>query len=144
MAEIGSNAPPVAPPTLEEAAAWVGFEVDDLDGARVGRVQGVFADADGAGPAWLVVALERRGLLRRRTGPAVAVPVRECAAAASRVWIALPRPALDSAPPVDPARRLLREHELAIGAHYGIGEADGRCAEVAGRPQGSVTAQPAA
>jgi len=134
---------PAAPPTLEEATAWVGFEVDDLDGARIGRVHGVFADAGGGAPAWLIVALEPRGRLRRRAGPAVAVPVRECVAAAGRVWIALPRRALDSAPKIDPARPLLREHELAIGAHYGIGEADGRCAEVAGRPQSSVTAQPA-
>jgi hypothetical protein len=139
-----ADAPPAAPPTLEEATRWVGFEVDDLDGTRVGRVHGVFADSDGGAPAWLIVTLARRsGLLRRRGGLAVAIPMRECAAAAGRVWIALSRRARDSAPTVDPARRLLREHELAIGAHYGIGESEGRCAEVAGRPQGSITARPA-
>ncbi len=138
-----AEAPPAAPPPLEEAIRWVGFEVDDLEGARVGRVHGVFADAGDGAPAWLVVALGQRRLLGRRRGAAVAVPLRECAAAAGRVWIALPRRALGSAPTVDPARPLLREHELAIGAHYGIGEAEGRCADVAGRPQASVTARPA-
>ena len=142
MAEMGSEAPPAPPPTLEEAIDWIGYEADDADGVRVGRVHGVFADADGGSPAWLIVARERRGLLRRRAASAVAVPARECAAA-GRVWIALPRQVLDSAPTVDPARPLLREHELAIGAHYGIGEAEGRCAEVAGQPQGSITARPA-
>ena len=49
-----------------------------------------------------------------------------------------------SAPVVDPARPLLREHELTICAHYGIGEAVGRAAEVAGRPEGaSPLARPA-
>jgi hypothetical protein len=48
------------------------------------------------------------------------------------------------APTVDPTRPLLREHELAICVHYGIGERVGRAAEVAGRPEGSVSAQPVA
>jgi hypothetical protein len=43
---------------------------------------------------------------------------------------------------VDPARPLLREHELTICAHYGIGERAGRAAEVMSRPEGSVTSQP--
>ena len=45
---------------------------------------------------------------------------------------------------VDPTRPLLREHELAICAHYGIGERVGRAAEVAGRGDGEVTAVPLA
>jgi len=48
-----------------------------------------------------------------------------------------------AAPAVDSARPLLREHEAAIGAHYGLGEAVGRPAEIAARPEGAVTAQPA-
>jgi hypothetical protein len=44
---------------------------------------------------------------------------------------------------VDPSRPLLREHELAICAHYGIGERVGRAAEVVERPKGSLTAKPA-
>jgi hypothetical protein len=143
MADL--DAPPAAPPGLEEAAGWLGFEVDDPDGARVGRVRGVFVDAGDGAPTWLIVALARRGLLRRRReGAAVAVPVRECAGAAGRVWTALPQRALAAAPRVDPARPLLREHELAIGAHYGIGAAVGRCAELAGRAAGSVTSRPPA
>ena len=102
---------------------------------------GPFADAEGGAPAWLIVVLEHRGFLgRRRKGAAVAIPARECAGAGGRVWTALAERALRSAPAVDPTRPLLREHELAIGAHYGIGEGEGRCAEVAGRPEGAVTA----
>ncbi len=44
---------------------------------------------------------------------------------------------------VDPNRPLRREHELAICAHFGIGEAVGRAAEVRERPEDTVTATPA-
>lgn len=133
-----------APPSAGEAAAWTGSEVDEVGGARVGRVTGFFVDAESGRPAWLIVGLERRGFLgRRRRGGAVAIPIRECAGAARRVWTALGGVAVRSAPPVDPARPLLREHELTLGTHYGIGEDEGRCAEVAGRPQAAVTSRPA-
>lgn len=136
--------PPGAAPTMDEALGWLGFEVGGVDGRPVGRVHGVFVDAESGVPAWLVVARVRRGLLgRRRAAPAVAVPARECAGAAGRVWTATPSRVVESAPPIDPSRPLLREHELAIGAHYGIGEAEGRPAEVAARPEGTITAQPA-
>ncbi len=140
----GAPAPGPAP-TTAEALGWIGFEVDGVDGAPAGRVHGVFVDSESGAPAWLVVARVRRGFPgRRREAGAVAVPARECAGAAGRVWTALPSRALESAPTVDPRRALLREHELTIGAHYGIGEGEGRCAEVAGRPERSITAQPAA
>ena len=137
-------APTAGPPTLAEAMGWLGFEVDEVGGARVGRVRAVFADVAGGRPAWLIVGLERRGpLLGRRRGRLVALPLRDCAAAAGRVWTAHGREALRTAPAVDPTRALLREHELTICSHYGIGEKVGRAAEVAGRDEGSVTAQPA-
>ena len=117
-------------------SGWSGLDVDDVGGDRVGRVRGAYVDADDGGPAWLVVALGRRGAKK------VVVPARECAVAAGRAWTALPREALREAPAVDPSRPLLREHEAAICAHYGIGPAVGRHAEVAARPPGSVTAQP--
>jgi hypothetical protein len=125
------------------AESWLGSEVDDVGGKHVGRVQAVFADAGSGQPAWLLVALRRRmPLLRRRAAALVAVPVRDCATAPGRVWTAHPAEALRTAPTVDASRPLLREHELAICAHYGIGERVGRAAEVAGRAEGSVTAQP--
>jgi hypothetical protein len=143
VTEAGSAAAGL--PGLAEAIGWAGFAVDDVGGARVGRVRGVFADAVSGEPAWLVVGLERRiALLGRRRGRLVAVPLRDCAAAAQRVWTAHRRGALHTAPAVDPTRPLLREHELAICAHYGIGERVGRAAEASERPEGTITAQPTA
>jgi hypothetical protein len=135
---------PAPPPSAEEARKWVGHEVDEMGGAKVGRVHGFFADAASGEPTWLIAALSRGGLsLRRRPQRLVAIPVRDCAGGGARVWAAHEREAIGAAPMVDPTRPLLREHELTICAHYGIGEKVGRAAEVAARPQGAVTSEPA-
>jgi len=125
-------------PSPAETREWIGCAVDDLDGAGVGRVQGFFVDAGSGDPIWLIV---KPG--RRRAGT-VAVPLRDCAAAAGRAWVAHERETIRSAPVVDPTRPLLREHELTICAHYGIGERVGRAGEVVGRPEDAVTSQPLA
>jgi hypothetical protein len=116
--------------------SWQGFELDDLGGSQVGRVHGVFRDAESGEPSWLVAALGRRRI------KLVAVPLADCAGASGRAWAAHQAEVLRAAPGVDPTRPLLREHELAICAHYGIGEGVGRAAEVAGRPEGAVTSRP--
>jgi hypothetical protein len=117
--------------------SWVGFDLDDSGGSRVGVVQGAYADAESGERSWLVA-----GLGRRRS-KLVAIPASDCAAAGGRVWVAHDKEAMRSAPAVDPGRPLLREHELAICAHFGIGESVGRAAEVAGRDEGAVTSKPA-
>lgn len=140
-----SEAPPAGLPKLEQAGQWVGSTLDDVKGRAVGQVAGVYADTEGRGPAWLVVAVgrgRRRLPFGRRATKSVAVPLRECAAMPGRVWTAQERQAVRNAPSIDPARSLLREHELTICLHYGIGEQVGRHAEVAARTARSITAQP--
>jgi len=124
-------------PSAAETARWVGTEIRELDGAAVGEVDGFFVDSSGGDPAWLIARLGRR-----RSARLVAIPLRSCAGAAFGVWVALEGEELSTAPVVDPTRPLRREHELAICAHFGIGEGVGRAAEVAGRPEGAVTASP--
>jgi len=142
-----SEAAAAPPPGLDEARSWVGLELDDAEGRAAGRVGGVYADAGSGAPVWLLVTVgrRRRGFLGigRRDPKAVVVPLRECAAMPGRAWTAQPLEAVHGAPAVDPSRPLLREHETAICAHYGIGEGAGRHAELAGRAAGTVTAQPA-
>jgi hypothetical protein len=115
----------------------IGFEVDDLAGTKVGNVHGTYVDSESAEPAWLIVSVGRR------RSKLIAVPIADCAAASGRVWVAHDREVLGSAPGVDPTRPLLREHELAICEHFGIGERVGRAAEVAGRDADSVVSKPA-
>jgi hypothetical protein len=131
-----SEATATAMPTLEEARGWVGHGVDEIGGGGIGKVHGFFVDAGSGQPTWVIAKQGRLG------GTLVAVPLRDCAAGAGRVWVAHERGAVRSAPVVDPTRPLLREHELTICAHYGTGDRVGRAAEVAGRPEGSVTSRP--
>jgi PRC-barrel domain len=130
--------PTPQPLSAAEVAAWTGYDVDEIDGARVGRVEGLYADAASGEPTWLVVAMGKRRPKR------IAVPARDCAAAAGRVWIAHGREALRAAPAVDRARPLLREHERTICAHYGIEPAAGRHAAVAQGRRDEITSLPVA
>jgi hypothetical protein len=132
MAEVPSS----SLPSVAEVKGWVGHAVDDVGGAVVGQVQGFFVDAEGGEPTWLVA---RQGRVR---GTIVTIPLRDCAGGGGRVWVAHAGDAIRGAPVVDPTRPLLREHELTICAHYGIGERIGRAAEVDARAQGSITSQP--
>lgn len=125
-------------PSLAQAQEWVGAELTEHDGEKTGEVIGFFVDAESHEPAWLIARLGRR------RGRVVAVPLGFCAGAAFGVWVAQEGERLSAAPVVDPARPLLREHELTICSHFGVGEAVGRAAEVAGRPEGAVTALPPA
>ncbi len=141
-----SEAQPAAPPDLAEARSWIGSRLDDVAGKTVGLITGVYADAESGSPVWLVLVEgggRRRLPFGRRGTKTVVVPLRECAAMPGRVWTAQGRQVMRDAPSVDPARSLLREHELTICIHYGIGEQIGRHAEVANRPAASITAQPA-
>jgi len=136
-----SEAGVTGPLGLDEARAWLGNDVDDVDGRQVGFAHSFFLDAASGAPAWLVVSSKPK---RRRLGSShVVVPAADCAAVAGRVWVAHGRDSIRSSPVVDPGRPLLREHELTICAHYGIGERVGRAAEVAGHAEGSVTSNPA-
>jgi hypothetical protein len=144
MADATETLPEPGTPSREEAGGWVGWELDEVSGAAVGHVHAVYVDSRSGEPAWLIAAFGQGGFLGRRRAILVALPLRDCAGAAGRVWTAHGRGSLRDAPIVDPRRPLLREHELAICAHYGIGERVGRAAEVAGRAHGSVTSQPVA
>ncbi len=124
-------------PSVEEARRWRGYAVDDVDGSKVGELHRVFVDALDGTPTWLIV---KRGGRFNRT--LLSIPLRDCATGAGRIWVAHPSQAIRSSPAVDPRRPLLREHELTICAHYGIGERVGRAAEVAGREAGAVTSRP--
>lgn len=120
-----------------EALGWLGAEVAELSGDSVGQVEGLFVDAESGEPAWVVARLGRR-----RRARVVALPFANCAGAPFGVWVAQEADAIRSAPVVDPARPLRREHELTICAHFGIGEKAGRAAEVAPRAEGEMTATP--
>jgi hypothetical protein len=130
------------PVPLAEAIGWVGGPLADLEGGDVGEVQSVYIDSTSHEPAWLVAKLAGSGR-RGRGARVIAVPVDVCAGAAGvGVWAAIEGGRLRGAPVVDPTRPLLREHELTICEHYGIGEDLSRAGTVAELADGAVTAIP--
>jgi hypothetical protein len=137
---------PGALPSLAEALGWIGLPLDDIDGRGVGQIEGLYADPETDEPVWLVLktGARRRRLFGfgRRNTKTVVVPLRECAAMPAGAWTAQRAEAMLAAPAIDAARPLLREHEAAICAHYEIGAAVGRNAQIAARPASAVTAQP--
>ncbi|HWA55079.1 MAG TPA: hypothetical protein VG816_13000 [Solirubrobacterales bacterium] len=132
-----TDSPPAAPVSLEDVKSWRGHGVDEIGAEGIGEVHGCFVDAERGQPSWLIAKLGRFG-----SGTLVAIPIADCAAGAGRVWVAQERERIRSAPVVDPTRPLLREHELTIASHFGIGAGVGRAAEVSGRAEGAVTSQP--
>jgi hypothetical protein len=134
MAEPGA-------PDATAAAGWIGGPLSDLEGERIGAVEGLYIDAKNHHPAWVVARLNPTK--RRDRGRVVAIPAGVCAGAPGvGVWIAEDGEMLRAAPVVDPGRALLREHELTILGHYGIAGEVGRAGEIADRDDGDVTAIP--
>jgi hypothetical protein len=130
------------PVPLGEAIGWVGGPLADLEGAAIGEVQSVYIDSTSHSPSWLVAKLAGSGR-RERGARVVAVPVDVCGGAAGvGVWAAIDESLLRGAPVVDPGRPLLREHELTICEHFGIGEEVGRAATVAELVDGAITSIP--
>jgi hypothetical protein len=107
-----------------------------MGGGVVGRVEGVLVDAESGDPAWLLVRMGR-------FGHHSALPFSHAVGGVGRVWAPYDRDMVRQAPRVDAGPPLTRERELELCAFYGIGEDAGRGAEIATRPEGSVTAQPA-
>lgn len=124
-------------PGLEDVKAWHDYQLDEISGQGVARVEGLFVDSETGEPAWVLAKLGRFGKI-------VPVSVRECAAAAGRVWVPHDREVIRNAPAVDPSMPLNREQEMQVLEYYDIPETVGRGAEIADRAEGSTTAQPPA
>jgi hypothetical protein len=130
-------AKPAPQPSLDDVKAWEGYRVDDMTGQGVARVEGVFVDTESNEPAWVLVKLGR-------FGKTVPISIRECAAAAGRVWTPHDREVIRNAPAVDPGMPLNREQEKLVLDYYGIPDTVGRGAEIKDRAEGAVTSRAAA
>jgi PRC-barrel domain len=123
-----------APPPLKEALGWVGFRVDDMNGTRLGRVLGIYVDAEDSEPVWVLVKLGRFGKV-------TAIPYGDCADGPGRIWIAHGRKVVRGAPAVDGAKPLTREDEVQLCEHFFIRPDRGRHAQVETRTYETVTAK---
>jgi hypothetical protein len=124
-------------PTLEEALAWEGKQIDGLANKSLGRIAGIHVDANDGEPRW---ALIRLGPLAGCT----AIPFEHVAEGAGRLWAAYDRDWIREAPRFRPNESLTALQELELCAHWGIREQTGRAAEVAEQDADEITAVPAA
>jgi hypothetical protein len=124
-------------PSVEEALAWAGARVEEIGGASVGRIEGVYVDVEDGSPRWLLVRV-------RRFGHYSLLPFPHAAAGVGHVWVPYERAAIRGAPRIEAGRPLTRELELEFCAHFGIPEDAGRAAELRGRDAGVASARLAA
>jgi hypothetical protein len=116
---------------------WVGLRLDERAGTRVGRVEGVYVDAEDGSPQWLLVRIGR-------FGHHTLLPFPHAAAGVDRAWVAYDRDTIRGAPRVEAGGELTREAELELCAHFGIPQGIGRAAELRGRDPELPTARLAA
>lgn len=114
----GSGAPGVA-----EARTWMGYRVEDVYGAGVGRVEDVIVD-DAGNPEWLIV---REG---RFTTQEVALPFEGAVGSPGHVWVPHSRETIRSAPDLPRGGRIDGELAASLREHYGV-VADRRAAQPA-------------
>jgi hypothetical protein len=123
-------------PTLAEAREWDGLPVDGLGNKSLGKIAGIHVDAEDGDPRWALI----------RIGPiagCTAIPFEHVAEGAGRLWAAYERDWIREAPRFRPHESLTAVQELELCAHWGIGEKQGRAAEVASRDAEEITAVPA-
>jgi hypothetical protein len=123
-------------PTVKDALQWEGLPIDGLGNKTLGRIAGIHVDAENGEPRW---ALIRLGPLAGCT----AIPFEHVAQGAGRLWAAYERDWIREAPRFRPSESLTALQALELCAHWGIGEGQGRAAEVAGKDADEITAVPA-
>jgi hypothetical protein len=119
-------------PTVAEVQGWIGARLDEIGGAGVGKIEGVYLDADSGEPEWLLTKMGRFG---RHS----LVPARDAVGGVGEVWVPYERETLRGAPRIEPGEELDLERETELSAHYEID----RAAQLADREPASVTARAA-
>jgi hypothetical protein len=135
--EVAIGSAGATTPRIEQALGWVGAKLDELSGAAVGRVEGVYVDAGDGSPQWLLVRMGRFGHYSL-------LPLAHAAGGSGHVWVPYDRQAIRTAPRVEAGEPLARELELELCAYFGLPAEGGRAAALAGREPEAATSRLAA
>jgi hypothetical protein len=122
-------------PTREEVESWIGFRLDELSGAGIGKIEDAYVSKDGGRPEWLLIRVGR-------FGHHTVVPARDAVGGARHVWVPWDRATIRGAPQVEPGGALTAEEELQLCDHYGIAAGLGRAADLAEAPSEETTVVP--
>jgi hypothetical protein len=122
-------------PSLDEIRSWTGHDLDGVDGAPVGRVEGAYIAEGGERVDWMLCRMGR-------FGHHCLVPTRDAVGAAGHVWVPYQRAHIRRAPRIEPGDSLTREREEALIRHYRVaGEAQQAASEP--EPRNEIAARPA-
>ena len=98
-------------PSAEEAAGWIGWRVDDINGTMIGEVERVCFDEHGA-PAWLVVTE-----FHLEEGRRFVIPTSDAVGCGGRVWCPHPRDRIRTSAAIAPGVDSPQAHP-ELRAHY--------------------------
>lgn len=124
-----------ARPTRDEIHGWKGHRLDEIAGDSVGKVEGLFIDAESGEPEWILARLGR-------FGSHTLVPARDAVEGVGRVWVPYSRDVIRGGPKVDPASSLTASAERSLLDHYGVAGPAGRAEQLAERDPESVSVRP--
>ena len=119
-------------PDLTEALSWIGFRVDDVYGARVGKVEDIYVDHNRGTPCWILAKMGRF------SDSHALIPLQDAVAGAGHVWVPYEKDLIRRAPQIAIGAPVAQEREAMLCAHYGVMSSRG--AEIAGRPPTALTA----
>jgi hypothetical protein len=122
-------------PSREDVEGWIGSRLDEIGGARVGKVEGAYVDKQSGAAEWILIRIGR-------FGHHCAVPAREAVGGVGHVWVPWDRNSVRRSPRVVPDGELTPDEELVLCEHYGIVAGRGRAAELTGRPDDETSAVP--
>lgn len=117
---------------LQEALDWIGYRVDDVYGARVGKVEDIYVDSETNRAEWLVAKLGRF------SDQHALIPLADAVVGAGHVWVPYERDLIRRSPVGTTGAPLSQAQETSLLTHYGI--AAGRRAELSKLTAESTTA----
>lgn len=136
MSETGDTTEVATPrPGTDDVRGWVGHRLDEIAGANVGKIDGVFVDEKTGEPEWLVARMGR-------FGHHTLVPARDAVEGVKRVWVPYSRDQIRQAPKADPSAPLSAGAERELLAHFGIMAGAGRGAAITDVEADEITAKP--
>lgn len=118
-------------PDLDETLGWIGFRVNDVYGARVGRVEDIYVDSDRGAPQWIFTKLGRF------SDDHALIPISEAVVGGGHVWVPYEKELIRGLTVVGVGSPISMESEMALCEHFGL---TARGTALAGMAPTAVTA----
>jgi len=113
----------------QNAEAWIGHEVVDESGTKIGTLEEIYIDDSSGRPEWLAI---KTGMFGNKLNFA---PMRGVTARDDALQISFPKSKVKDAPKVDPDGHLEPDEEEALYEYYGQGHGGSQVGEDQGRAQ---------